>query len=196
MARSHDPDARRSEVAHGDPCAEGRESSADPPDSHSVQCDRAYNSRTKLASWTESFWLRQRYGCDHRRRLHSGSSGHSREVRIRGGLRNESPASRTSEFNTGRSRNGYVRHNRLACEECSREQRQGRDSRNLVRRVSTIDGASQSASCVESFHSDESDGRWLDGRRLVSQRRVQTAEHELYLRSASDSSRRSQMVDK
>ena len=44
-----------------------------------------------------------------------------------------------------------------------------------------FDGAGESASGAESFRADESHGRWLDGRRLVSQRRVSRAEHALHL---------------
>ena len=44
-----------------------------------------------------------------------------------------------------------------------------------------LDGAGQSSSRAESFGAHESHGRWLDGRRLVSQRRLPSTEHALHL---------------
>ena len=46
-----------------------------------------------------------------------------------------------------------------------------------------LDGAGQSASGAQGVGADESDGRWLDGRRLVPQRRLPPAEHALHLRA-------------
>ena len=55
-------------------------------------------------------------------------------------------------------------------------QRQGRHPRHFLRWVSAVDGAGQSAPGAQSVRADESDGRRLDGRRLVSQRRLPPAE--------------------
>ena len=63
-----------------------------------------------------------------------------------------------------RSFHRYLRHDRLAGEEHSGEQREGRDSWDFLRRISAADGVGESASGVESGGADESDGRWLDGR--------------------------------
>ena len=68
------------------------------------------------------------------------------------------------------SLDGHLRHHRLAGEERSRIQRQGRDSRHLVRRLHLTDGAGQSASGAARGGSDQRHGRRLDGGRLVSSR--------------------------
>ena len=52
------------------------------------------------------------------------------------------------------------------------EQRQGRHSGHLVRWLPALDGAGESASGAESFGAHEPHGGWLEGRRLVPQRRV------------------------
>src|SRR6266850_1703002 len=52
------------------------------------------------------------------------------------------------------------------------------------------EGARQSASRAESFCAHEPHGGWLDGRRLVSQRRVSRTEHALHLRTGSYSKER------
>ena len=85
-------------------------------------------------------------------------------------------AARTAESDGCRSFHRYLRHDRLAGEEHSGEQRQGRHPWDLLRRISAADGAGESASGVEGGGADEPDGGWLDGRRLVSQRRVPPAE--------------------
>ena len=56
-------------------------------------------------------------------------------------------------------------------------QRQGRDPRDLLRRLPAADGAGQPASGAQGVGADEPDGRRLDGRRLVPQRRVPPAGH-------------------
>ena len=57
------------------------------------------------------------------------------------------------------------------------------------------DGAGQSAPGAQSGGADEPHGRRLDGRRLVSQRRLPPAEPALHLRAGSDAQERGQVVD-
>ena len=52
------------------------------------------------------------------------------------------------------------------------------------------DGAGQSAPGAEGGRADEPDGRRLDGRRLVPQRRLPPAEHALHLRAGSHARQR------
>ena len=54
---------------------------------------------------------------------------------------------------------------------------------NLLRRVYAADGVGESTSRAESLGADESDGRRVDGRRLVPQRRVSRTEHAVHLRA-------------
>src|SRR5262249_58337661 len=83
----------------------------------------------------------------------------------------------------------------MAGEERPGEQWQGRHPRNFIRRLFAVDGARQSAPGAQGVRADESDGRWLDGRRLVSQRRVSPTKYALHLRSGRDARERNQMVD-
>src|SRR5262249_12121768 len=83
----------------------------------------------------------------------------------------------------------------MAGEERPGEQRQGRHPRDFIRWVLTVDGARQPAPGAQGVRADESDGRRLDGRRLVPQRRVSTTEYALHLRTGGDARERSQMVD-
>ena len=55
-----------------------------------------------------------------------------------------------------------------------------------------LDGACQSASRAQSGRAHESHGRWLDGRRLVPQRRLPRAEHALHLRAGRHARQRRQ----
>ena len=100
-----------------------------------------------------------------------------------GDLRDEPAAARAAESHAGRRIHRHLRHHRLAGKEHSREQRQGGHSGHLLRRISAADGAGESASGAEGGGADESDGGWLDGRRLVPQRRLSPTEHALHLRA-------------
>ena len=93
--------------------------------------------------------LRQRDRRDRRGRIHPGRPGHSRQVRLRGRLRDEPPDPRAPESDARRSRDRHLRHDRLAREERPGEQRQGRHPRHLVRRLPAADGADQSAPGAE-----------------------------------------------
>ncbi len=144
---------------------------------------------TELTSHAESSHLgpilqrlRQRDGRDRRGRLHPRRAGRARQVRLRGRLRHEPAAARAAEPDARRPRDRHVRHHRLAGEERAGDQRQGRHPRHLVRRLPAADGARQSASGAQGVGADEPDGRRLDRRRLVPQRRVPPAGHALHLR--------------
>ena len=147
---------------------------------------RTDEPRRQRASRPDAVRLRQRHRRDRRGRLHPGGAGRARQVRLRGRLRDEPSPARPAESDAGRSCDRHLRHHRLAGEERPREQRQGRHSGDLVRRLPAADGAGQSAPGAEGVGADESDGRRLDGRRLVPQRRVPPAEHVVYLRAGGD----------
>ena len=66
---------------------------------------------------------------------------------------------------------------------------------HLLRRLPAADGAGQSASRAQGVGADEPDGRRLDGRRLVPQRRVPPAEHALHLRPGGHARERRHVVD-
>ena len=127
---------------------------------------------------------------DRRWRVHPRRPGRPRQARVRGRLRDEPAAARTAESDARRSRDRHLRHDRLAREERAREQRQGRHAGHLLRRLPAADGARQSAPGAQSRGADEPDGRRLDGRRLVSQRRVPPADDALHLRPGGDARRR------
>ena len=74
-------------------------------------------------------------------------------------------------------------------------QRQGRHPRHLLRRLPAADGARQPAPGAQGLGADEPDGRRLDGRRLVPQRRLPPAEHGLHLRAGGDAQERREVVD-
>src|SRR5262249_51375000 len=83
----------------------------------------------------------------------------------------------------------------MAGEERPGEQWQGRHPRNFIRRLFAVDGARQSAHGAQGRRADESDGRWLVGRRLVTERRVSPKKYALHLRSGRDARERNQRVD-
>ena len=142
---------------------------------------RADGPRRQRAPRPDSERLRQRHRGDRRRRLHPRGAGRARQVQLGGGLRHEPAAARAAEPDARRPLDRHVGHDRLAGEERPGDQRQGRHPRHLVRRVPAADGARQPASGAEGRRADEPDGRRLDGRRLVPQRRVPPAEHALHL---------------
>ena len=69
-------------------------------------------------------------------------------------------------------------------------QRQGRHPRHLLRRLPAADGARRSAPGAQGVGADEPDGRRLDRRRLVPQRRLPPAEDALHLRAGGDARQR------
>ncbi len=157
---------------------------------------------TKLTSHAQSAHLgpdperlRQRHRGDRRGRLHPRGPGRARQVRLRGRLRDEPPAARAAEPDAGRSRHRHLRHHRLAGEERPGEQRPGRHPRHLLRRLPALDGARQSPPGAQGGRADEPDGRRLDGRRLVPQRRLPPAEHGLHLRPGGGPQVGDQVVD-
>ena len=105
-------------------------------------------------------------------RLRARLPGRARHPSVRGRLRDDPAAARPAQLGEGRSRHRYLGHHRLAGEERSGQQRQGRDHRRLLRRLPHARGADRSASGARRRGADERDGRGLDRRRLVPQRRV------------------------
>ena len=128
-------------------------------------------------------------------RLHPRDTGRSRQVRLRGRLRDEPAAARAAQPHARGRGHRHLRHHRLAGEERTREQRQGRHSGDFLRRLPAVDGPGQPAPGAQGRGADEPDGRRLDGRRLVPQRRVPRAEHALHLRAGSDPRQQRQMVE-
>ena len=82
------------------------------------------------------------------------------------------PLTRPAQLGKGRPHHRYLGHHRLAGQERSGQQRQGRDHRRLLRRLPHARSADRSASGARRRGADERDGRGLDRRRLVPQRRV------------------------
>ena len=139
--------------------------------------DALTSHAAELAPRADPRRLRQRDRRDRRGRLHPRRPGRARQVRLRGRLRDEPAAPRAAEPDAGRPRDRHLRHDRLAREERPGVQRQGRHPRHLLRRLPAADGARQSASGAQGLGPDEPDGRRLDGRRLVPQRRLPPAGH-------------------
>ena len=156
---------------------EGRARCPHPADAHALRRQRADQPRRQRASGPDAAGLRQCHRRDRGGRLHPRGAGCARQIRLGGRLRDEPAAARPAESHAGGPRHGHLRHHRLAGEEHPGEQRQGRHPGHLLRRVSAADGAGESASGAEGVRAHEPDGGWLDGRRLVSQRRVPPAEH-------------------
>ena len=156
--------------------------------------DGADDARREPAPRADAVRLRQRHRRHRRGRLHPRRPGRARQVRLGGRLRHEPAPPRAAEPDARRPRHRHVRHDRLAREERPRVQRQGRDPRHLLRRVHAADGAHQSAPGAQGLGPDEPDGRRLDGRRLVPQRRVPPAGHVLHLRAGSHAQERRQVV--
>ena len=67
--------------------------------------------------------------------------------------------------------------------------------RHLLRRLPAADGAGQPAPGAQGGRADEPDGRRLDGRRLVPQRRLPPAEHVLHLRAGGHARQQREVVD-
>ena len=74
------------------------------------------------------------------------------------------PRANKSDPQSHRRSDGCVRHDRLVGKEHPGKQRQGRYSRHLLRRLSSLNGTYQPASGAESLCADEPDGRRLDRR--------------------------------
>ena len=181
-----------------DPRAEGREAGTDPPDAHAVQRHRAHEPRRRAARTSAPILLS---GYDNATDV-IVEGGYIRVVQdVRGKYGSEGdyvmnrPAARAAEPDAGRSRHRHLRHDRLAGEERPGDQRQGRHPRDFLRRVPAADGAGQPASRAQGVGADEPDGRRLDGRRLVPQRRVPPAEHALHLRPGGHARERRHVVD-
>ena len=68
-------------------------------------------------------------------------------------------------------------------QECPGDERQGRHPGDLVQRLPALDGAGRPAPGAEGVGADESDGRRLDGRRLVPLRRLPSDQRQLDLQS-------------
>ena len=183
-ARRDDPDARRREAAHRHPGAEGREGRADPADAHALRRRRADDATPQSAHLGPIL-----YGYDNATEV-IVEGGYIRVVQdVRGkygsegdyvmnrplrGPLNPTPVDHATDTydtidwlvkNVPES-NGKVGH-----------------PRHLLRRIPAADGAGQSASRAQGVGADEPDGRRLDGRRLVPQRRLPPAEHALHLRA-------------
>ena len=98
-------------------------------------------------------------------------------------------------LNTQRNRRHHrrVRHHRLAGEKSAAVERQSGNAGFVLRRIHGGDGADPSASGAESDGAGKPDGGWLDGRRLVSLRRVPAEQSGLHprnkLRCAAKASR-------
>ncbi len=189
-SRRDDPDARRREAAHRHPRAQGREERGNPAHAHALRRHRADDPHREPAPRADALRLRQRHRRDRRGRLHPRRPGHPRQVRLRGRLRDEPPSPRAAEPDGRRPRDRHVRHGRLAREKRPGVQRQGRHPRHLLRRVHAADGARQPAPGAQGLGPDEPDGRRLDGRRLVPQRRVPAAGHVLHLRAGGHAQER------
>ncbi len=197
-ARGDDPDARRREAAHGHPRAEGgpgREGGADPPHADALRRRQARKDHRKLSPRPDARRLRQPRRDDRRGRLHPRRAGRARQARLRGRLRDEPPRARAAEPDAGGPRDGHLGHDRLAREERPGIERQGRHPRHLVRRIPAADGARESAPGAQGVRADEPDGRRLDGRRLVPQRRLPPARDVVLLRSGGDAQVGEEMVD-
>ncbi len=193
-ARSDDSNARRSQAAHRHPRAPWRPRRAHSPDPHALQRRRAHDARSELPPRPHPERLRQRHRGDRRGRLHPGRPGRAGQVRLRGRLRDESPAARAAEPDGGRSLHRYLGHYRLAGEAHAREQREGGHPRHLLRRLLAADGPRQPASGAQGGRAHEPDGGRLDGRRLVPQRRLPPAEHVLHLRAGGHPRQHGQVV--
>ena len=167
----------------------GAKRRADPAHAHALRRQQAHQPRRERAPRPGPERLRQRDGRDRRGRLHPRRPGRARQARLRGRLRHEPAAARAAEPDARRPRDRHLRHHRLAGEERPREQRQGRHPRDLLRRLPAPDGARQPAPGAQGVGADEPDGRRLDGRRLVPQRRLPPAEHALHLRAGGDARR-------
>ena len=97
------------------------------------------------------------------------------------------PLARDDESNASRSLHRYVRHHRLAGQKYSRDEWQGWNPGDFVRRLFAVDGAGKSSPCPKSRRANESHGRRVEGRRLVSQWRIPPAEYAVHLRTRSHS---------
>ena len=126
--------------------------------------DRAYRAQPKRAARNRDRQHRCRRRGRHPRRLYPRASGRARKIQIRRRVRHESAARRPAQFHRRRSRDGYLRHDRLAGAQHARVKRQGGDSRDLLRRLYGTDGAFPPASRVARRGAHQCDGGWLDGR--------------------------------
>ena len=68
-----------------------------------------------------------------------------------------------------------------------RDEWQGWNPGDFVRRLFAVDGAGKSSPCPKSRRANESHGRRVEGRRLVSQWRIPPAEYAVHLRTRSHS---------
>src|SRR5580692_2115329 len=184
-ARGDDSYARRREIAYRHSRSARRQRSTDSSDAHSLQRIGAGQSRQQFTSRQQPLWLRQRYRRDCRRWIHPCDPGYPRQIWLRRRLRHDPPLARTDESNASRSLHRHVRHYRLAGQKYSRGEWQSWNPGNFLRRIFAADGAGKSSPSIESRSADESHGRRLEGRRLVSQWRIPSAEYAVYLRTRS-----------
>ncbi len=137
---------------------------ADPTHSHAVRRHRAHHQARQRAPRGADRQHRCGRGRRFERRLYPRRAGRARQTRFGRRLRDDPAAARAAESDRRRSFHRYLRHHRLARQEHSRDQRQGRHSRHLVRRLYLADGAGSPASGAARGGSDQRDGRRLDGR--------------------------------
>ncbi len=157
----------------------GARNAPDAADANAIQRLRSRATQPVAAHGRDAAAVRRAL---RRRRLHPRLSGRSRQVRIRRRVRDDAPAARAAEHKHRRSLHRRVRHDRLAGEERARIERPRRHGGQLVRGIHRGHGARESASGAQGGCSRESDGRRLDGRRLVSLRRVPADEPRLLRR--------------
>ncbi len=196
-AGRHDPHAGRGEAPHGDPHPQGRQGRADAHDAHPVQRGRPGLARLHIADGAAAGEPRPRARGRPGGRLHPRDPGHSRQVRVRGRVRDEPPLRRTAQSHEGRRVHRHVGHDRLAGEARARVEREGRDPGDLLRRVPEPHAAREPAPRPQGRGPHEPDGGRLDGGRLVPPRRLprEGDEHALHPRAGGLAHRRVPLVD-
>ena len=158
---------------------------ADPPDPHALRRRRATTSHAHSSHLAPDLnGLRQR----HRRHRRGGYIRVMQDIRGKYGSEGDyvmnRPLARPAEPDTRRRIHRHLRHHRLAREERPRVQRQGRRILGI-----SYDGflplmaPLPSAPRAQGLRPHEPHGRWLDGRRLVPQRRLPRTEHALHPRA-------------
>ncbi len=96
-----------------------------------------------------------------------------------------------------RSRDGHLRHDRMAGAQRPREQRPRRHDRRVLRRVHGADVDRASAPGTQGDRAVRADGGRLDGRRLVPQRRVpRRGRARVHLRPAGNARQQREMVER